>query len=109
MTKYIILIAFLCFESYLSAQIKHDVKKSQQIYNVKKSQTKYNVKESQQIYDVKDSVKIFFRQGKINLDPTLSDNQWALNRIADTLRSNYADSAYQLRKILVVGAASPEG
>lgn len=109
MTKYIILIAFLCFESYLSAQIKHDVKKSQQIYDVKKSQTKYNVKESQQIYDVKDSVKIFFRQGKINLDPTLSDNQWALNRIADTLRSNYADSAYQLRKILVVGAASPEG
>lgn len=109
MTKYIILIAFLCFESYLSAQIKHDVKKSQLIYDVKKSQTKYNVKESQQIYDVKDSVKIFFRQGKINLDPTLSDNQWALNRIADTLRSNYADSAYQLRKILVVGAASPEG
>ena len=100
MTKYIILIAFLCFESYLSAQIKHDVKKSQQIYNVKKSQ---------QIYDVKDSVKIFFRQGKINLDPTLSDNQWALNRIADTLRSNYADSTYQLRKILVVGTASPEG
>lgn len=91
MTKYIILIAFLCFESYLSAQIKHDVK------------------ESQQIYDVKDSVKIFFRQGKINLDPTLSGNQWALNRIADTLRSNYADSTYQLRKILVVGAASPEG
>lgn len=109
MTKYIILIAFLCFESYLSAQIKHDAKKSQQIYNVKKSQTKYNVKKSQQIYDVKDSVKIFFRQGKINLDPTLSDNQRALNRIADTLRSNYADSTYQLRKILVVGAASPEG
>ena len=109
MTKYIILIAFLCFESYLSAQIKHDVKESQQIYNVKKSQTKYNVKESQQIYDVKDSMKIFFRQGKIDLDPTLSGNQWALNRIADTLRSNYADSAYQLRKILVVGTASPEG
>lgn len=109
MIKYIILIAFLCFESYLSAQIKHDAKKSQQIYNVKKSQTKYNVKKSQQIYDVKDSVKIFFRQGKINLDPTLSDNQRALNRIADTLRSNYADSTYQLRKILVVGAASPEG
>ena len=91
MIKYIILIAFLCFESYLSAQIKHDVK------------------ESQQKYDVKDSVKIFFRQGKINLDPTLSGNQWALNRIADTLRSSYADSAYQLQKILVVGSASPEG
>ena len=40
MTKYIIFIAFLCFDSYLSAQIKHDVKKSQTKYNVKKSQTK---------------------------------------------------------------------
>lgn len=98
--KYIILIAFLCFESYLSAQIKHDVKELQ---------IKHDVKESQQKYDVKDSVKIFFRQGKTNLDPTLSGNQWALNRIADTLRSSYADSAYQLRKILVVGTASPEG
>ena len=96
----IILIAFTCIGSYLSAQNLHSVNDSQIIYNVNKSHT---------IYDVKDSVKIFFRQGKIDLDPILNDNQSALNRIADTMRTCYADSIYQLRKILVVGAASPEG
>lgn len=96
----IILIAFTCMGSYLSAQNLHSVKDSHHIYNVNKSHT---------IYDVKDSVKIFFRQGKIDLDPILNDNQSALNRIADTMRTCYADSIYQLRKILVVGAASPEG
>ena len=96
----IILIAFTCIGSYLSAQNLHSVKDSHHIYNVNKSHT---------IYDVKDSVKIFFRQGKIELDPILNDNQSALNRIADTMRTCYADSIYQLRKILVVGAASPEG
>lgn len=96
----IILIAFTCMGSYLSAQNLHSVNDSHHIYNVNKSHT---------IYDVKDSVKIFFRQGKIDLDPILNDNQSALNRIADTMRTCYADSIYQLRKILVVGAASPEG
>lgn len=96
----IILIAFTCMSSYLSAQNLHSVKDSHHIYNVNKSHT---------IYDVKDSVKIFFRQGKIDLDPILNDNQSALNRIADTMRNCYADSIYQLRKILVVGVASPEG
>ena len=55
------------------------------------------------------SVSIYFKQGKINFIPTLRENQSALNRIADTMRITYADSAYQLRKILVVGGASPEG
>ena len=96
----IILIAFTCMSSYLSAQNLHSVKDSHHIYNVNKSHT---------IYDVKDSVKIFFRQGKIDLDPILNDNQSALNRIAETMRNCYADSIYQLRKILVVGVASPEG
>ena len=59
--------------------------------------------------DVQDSVRIYFKQGKIDLVPTLRENQSALNRIADTMRITYADSAYQLRKILVVGGASPEG
>ena len=96
----IILIAFTCMSSHLSAQNLHSVKDSHHIYNVNKSHT---------IYDVKDSVKIFFRQGKIDLDPILNDNQSALNRIAETMRNCYADSIYQLRKILVVGVASPEG
>lgn len=55
------------------------------------------------------SVRIYFKQGKIDFIPTLRENQSALNRIADTMRITYADSAYQLRKILVVGGASPEG
>ena len=59
--------------------------------------------------NVQDSVRIYFKQRKIDLVPTLRENQSALNRIADTMRITYADSAYQLRKILVVGGASPEG
>lgn len=59
--------------------------------------------------DVQDSVRIYFKQGKIDFIPTLRENQSVLNRIADTMRITYADSAYRLRKILVVGGASPEG
>ncbi|MDO4165314.1 MAG: DUF3575 domain-containing protein [Bacteroides sp.] len=54
-------------------------------------------------------MKIYFRQGKIDLIPSLSGNQSALDRIADSLRTSYADSVYRLQKILVVGGASPEG
>ena len=60
-------------------------------------------------HSVRDSVKIHFYQGKIGLVPGLRDNQKALNRIADSLRTSYADSVYQLQKVLVVGGASPEG
>lgn len=59
--------------------------------------------------DLQDSVRIYFKQGKIELVPTLRENQSALNRIADTMRITCADSAYHLRKILVEGGASPEG
>lgn len=59
--------------------------------------------------DLQDSVRIYFKQGKIELVPTLCENQSALNRIADTMRITGADSAYHLRKILVEGGASPEG
>jgi len=59
--------------------------------------------------DVRDSVKIYFRQGKIDLDLSLHSNRSALERIADSLHTSYADSVYRLEKILVVGAASPEG
>ena len=64
---------------------------------------------AQVVHEVKDSVKIYFRQGKIDLVPSLRGNDSALGRIADSLRTNYADSVYQLRKVLVVGGASPEG
>lgn len=59
--------------------------------------------------EVRDSVKIYFRQGYSVLDTTMRDNRIALDRIADSLRMGYSDSIYRLRKILVVGGASPEG
>lgn len=64
---------------------------------------------AQTVNEVRDSVKIYFRQGKIDLVPSLGGNQSALDRIADSLRMSYADSIYRLQKILVVGGASPEG
>ena len=56
-----------------------------------------------------DSVKIYFRQSKIDLVPSLHGNSQSLDRIADSLSVNNQDSIYRLRKILVVGGASPEG
>lgn len=64
---------------------------------------------AQNVHEAHDSVKIYFRQGKIELDPEFRNNREALNRIADSLRTSYADSVYRLQKILVVGGASPEG
>lgn len=58
---------------------------------------------------VKDSVKIYFRQGYSKLDTSIRDNEEALNSIVDKLNSNYSDSLYRLRKIMVIGGASPEG
>ena len=60
-------------------------------------------------HEVRDSVKIYFQPGKIELVPSLGGNRQSLNRIADSLRTSYSDSVYQLRRILVVGGASPEG
>lgn len=60
-------------------------------------------------YDVKDSVKVYFRQGHSLLDLSFKENQSALGRIVDSLNNNYVDSIYILRKVKVVGSASPEG
>ena len=59
--------------------------------------------------EVSDSVKIHFKQGSSVLDKTIMDNQKALDQIADSLRSSYSDSVYVLRRVEVVGGASPEG
>lgn len=57
-----------------------------------------------------DSVKIYFRQSRINYVPTLHGNQSALDKIADSLAIVGGDtSLYRLRRIHVVGAATPEG
>lgn len=59
--------------------------------------------------EVRDSVKIYFRQGYSVLEPSRRNSKEALDRIADSLRTSYADSVYQLKRIQVVGGASPEG
>ncbi|MBE6195834.1 MAG: DUF3575 domain-containing protein [Rikenellaceae bacterium] len=56
-----------------------------------------------------DSVKIYFRQAYSTLDLSIRNNREALDRIADSLEGGYADSIYQLRRIVVIGGASPEG
>ena len=62
-----------------------------------------------QAQEIQDSVEIYFRQGYSVLEPSHRNNREALDRIADSLRTSYADSVYQLKRIQVVGGASPEG
>ena len=59
--------------------------------------------------EVRDSVKIYFRQGHSTIDTSINKNRIALNRIADSLTTNYSDSLYRLSKVTIIGSASPEG
>ncbi len=59
--------------------------------------------------EVRDSVKIHFRQGRSELDLTVKDNENALERISDSVKTSYVDSIYILKRINIVGCASPEG
>lgn len=56
------------------------------------------------------SVKIWFRQSKINYDPTLHDNQQNLDSFSPQLDSILSDKIhYRIRSIQFTGGASPEG
>jgi hypothetical protein len=59
--------------------------------------------------EVRDSVRVRFKQSISKLDLSLDENGKKLNRLVDSLNTNVKDSAYRLQKVLVVGAASPEG
>ena len=56
-----------------------------------------------------DSVKIYFHQGKDNLDPALRENAKVLDDIVRMLTVRSNDSIHALRRVVVKGAASPEG
>ena len=56
-----------------------------------------------------DSVKIYFHQAKDYLDPDLRDNAEVLDNIVRALTERKNDSIYVLRRVIVYGAASPEG
>ncbi|MBQ8366152.1 MAG: hypothetical protein IJX40_00260 [Alistipes sp.] len=54
-------------------------------------------------------MKIYFRQAYSTLDLSLRDNHKSLERITGSLEHDFADSVYQLKRIDVIGGASPEG
>lgn len=59
---------------------------------------------------VRDSIVINFRQSKINIDPTYMGNAGALREIKERIEvMTNPDSLYQLNRIEILGAASPEG
>lgn len=58
---------------------------------------------------VRDSVKIYFPVSQHYLDRTIPANQRALAGIIDSLSLRKDDSVYRLNKVVVFGAASPEG
>lgn len=55
------------------------------------------------------SVQVHFRQGYSTLDLGLRDNRAALDRMIEQIVACQADSDIVLRRVEVVGAASPEG
>lgn len=59
---------------------------------------------------MRDSIEIVFRQGHSDIDTTLSGNRDGLERMSGLLQTiSGCDSVYHIRKIVVTGAASPEG
>ena len=59
--------------------------------------------------EIRDTLRIFFHQGKTEIDPSLYDNQQKLEYIIQKGLSNEVDTVFTVRKIKVIGGASPEG
>lgn len=63
-----------------------------------------------QVTTYSDSVRINFRQSRIEFDSTYMDNQAALAHAREVIAFHAGEGAeYPLRRVEVVGAASPEG
>ncbi|MDE6370677.1 MAG: hypothetical protein K2K92_04220, partial [Duncaniella sp.] len=59
---------------------------------------------------LRDSIDIVFRQGHSDIDTTLPGNRDGLERMSGLLETiSGCDSLYHIKKIVVTGAASPEG
>ncbi len=56
-----------------------------------------------------DSAMIQFKVNKHDLNLNLGQNEQILKQITNRLQNTYADSIYQVEKIVLMGAASPEG
>lgn len=60
-------------------------------------------------YETSDSSEVYFRQDKIRLDPLFRDNGSRLEVVTQRFDSLQSDSTSNLRSILIVSGASPEG
>ena len=59
--------------------------------------------------ETRDSVKIYFHKGRTEIDLSLRDNRRSLEKISRRILEYRPDTAFSIGKIMVVGAASPEG
>lgn len=59
--------------------------------------------------ETRDSVKIYFHKGRTEIDLSLRDNRRSLEKISRRILEYRPDAAFSICKIMVVGAASPEG
>ena len=59
--------------------------------------------------ETRDSVKIYFHKGRTEIDLSLRDNRRSLEKISRRILEYRPDTAFSIYKIMVVGAASPEG
>jgi hypothetical protein len=59
--------------------------------------------------ETRDSVKIYFHKGRTEIDLSLRDNRRSLEKISRRILEYRPDTAFYICKIMVVGAASPEG
>ena len=59
--------------------------------------------------ETRDSVKIYFHQGRTEIDLSLRDNRRSLEKICRQILEYRPDTAFSICKIMVIGAASPEG
>lgn len=70
----------------------------------------YVLKDAERFWDFgQDELEIVFKVSKIELDPTVFNNEVTFGRILEAVDKIFSDPQYRLDKIQVAGYASPEG
>lgn len=70
----------------------------------------YILKDTERFWDFgQDELEIVFRVSKIEMDPTVFNNEVTFGRILEAVDKIFSDPKYRLDKIQVAGYASPEG
>ena len=70
----------------------------------------YVLKDAERFWDFgQDELEIVFKVSKIEIDPTVFNNEVTFGRILEAVDKIFSDPKYRLDKIQVAGYASPEG